>query len=80
MPNLQPGPQPPTSDRRNGDYGPVRDDVMAELWKVRERAHQGMSVPEIKRSLDDKLSAPERELLGRIARREVEGAHWRLGR
>jgi tetratricopeptide (TPR) repeat protein len=57
----------------DGDYGVVREDVMAE---AQERAHglalQGLSAGEIERALNAELTATERELLRGCARRETE--------
>jgi hypothetical protein len=42
--------------------------------RVRSSARQGLSVPEIERQLDVRLTETERELLLRIARQEVDSA------
>src|SRR5881396_3413615 len=60
----------------NGDYGAVREDVLAE---TRERAgslaSQGLLAREIEHRLDYGLTATERELLSGIIRQEVARAH-----
>ena len=60
----------------NGDYGAVREDVLAE---TRERAgslaSQGLLAREIEHRLDYRLTATERELLSGIIRQEVARAH-----
>src|SRR5919197_2415433 len=62
----------------NGDYGAVREDVLAETReRARTLASQGLPAHEIERRLERGLTATERELLWDMAVHEVADANVR---